>query len=360
MNSITYADARRFSFDLYMFEEPSPAVLTELDDLGVGVFVGPRLLGSIGQIALSASSLTRTIHENGPYDVVHSHILAANAITMLSARLASVPIRVSHIHGMIRADYRSAIRRTYLAVASWMTRCFATHYCACSRAAGEDWYGKRFFDTHGEVLANGIDVGRFMSVDSRELARLRQELQIDDGCLVIGNIGRFVESKNHRFLVDVFRVLQAQVPHSVLLLGGPDKSTLEELRLQVAKYDLEDSVRILGPRDDLPCLLHLIDVFVFPSKSEGLGIVVLEAQAAGTAVIASSAVPRETDMGLGLVQFLDLELSAQAWASAIIDSVGRVDVTERRRREAFDRSGYSVTGSAYRLQEIYSTERGRF
>jgi len=101
-------------------------------------------------------------------------------------------------------------------------------------------------------------------------------------------------------------------------------------------------------------LLHVIDVYVFPSKREGLGIAVLEAQAAGTPVLASSAVPIEVDVGLGLVQFLDLGEDAHTWAQAIAESTRWMSISEEHVREAFERSGYSVADTVCRLEAIYS------
>ena len=87
-------------------------------------------------------------------------------------------------------------------------------------------------------------------------------------------------SKNHQFLIKVFYEVVKKNQNSVLLLIGRG-SEIENIKNMVSELHLKDHVFFLGVREDIPDLLNLMDVFIFPSLYEGLGIVGIEAQATG-------------------------------------------------------------------------------
>ena len=133
-------------------------------------------------------------------------------------------------------------------------------------------------------------------------------------CPVFGHVGRFSKEKNHVFLLHVFAHIAQSVPSAKLLLvgRGPLEKEIRDLSLRLS---IEDSVMFLGVRDDIPDLLNVFDVFLFPSIWEGLGISAIEAQASGLPCLLSSSLPPISSITPS-VKSLALDEGEEAWAQA--------------------------------------------
>ena len=173
-----------------------------------------------------------------------------------------------------------------------------------------------FFNINDSVvLNNGIDIKKFKSGTDR--IKTRAKLGFKSGDFVIGNIGRFVELKNHTFLIDIFKEIHKTNPDSKLLLisgGGPLEDSIKK---RLAEYNLIDDTAILYNRSDINDLLNAMDVFILTSKWEGLGIVLIEAQISGLWTIASNVVPESTRIS-NHIEYLDLSTSPKYWAEKIL------------------------------------------
>ncbi|MGW5363363.1 glycosyltransferase family 4 protein [Actinopolymorpha pittospori] len=167
-------------------------------------------------------------------------------------------------------------------------------------------------------------------------------LGIDEASPVLLHVARIVEGKGHGDLVPLMRDVRRHFPDVRMLVVGT--GDLEEaFRRGLAREGLDDAVRLLGRRDDVPALLAAADVLVFPSRSEGMGLVVLEAMASGLPVVAY-ALPafeefaRDGDTGIfapvGVREDLTkavLELLGDEARRAAMGRAGRVTVAERFR-----------------------------
>lgn len=137
-----------------------------------------------------------------------------------------------------------------------------------------------------EVLLNGIPTRRFArGADARLAARATLGLAPD--ALLIGSVGRLVALKHHRLLLELMPALAAACPaiELVLLGDGPLRAELEAL---ADSLSIRGRVHLLGARDDVAQLLPALDVFALPSLTEGLSIALLEACAAGLAIVATA------------------------------------------------------------------------
>ena len=168
---------------------------------------------------------------------------------------------------------------------------YATDYFACSELAGRWLFGDKTFE-QGKVtiINNAIDLDKF-KYDEKVRKEKRKELNINDDTLVVGHIGRFVAQKNHTFLIDIFSELHKKEKNSILLLIGQGP-LIGEIKQKVETLGISDSVKFLGQRDDVNELYNAMDLFLFPSLYEGLGMVLIEAQANGLPCIASTEVPK--------------------------------------------------------------------
>src|SRR5690606_28941658 len=98
--------------------------------------------------------------------------------------------------------------------------------------------------------------------------------------LILGHIGRFDNQKNHTFLLQIFADLLIKKSNCILILIG-DGILRKKIELEAKNLGIIDKVKFLGVRTDIPQLLQMIDIFVFPSLYEGLPVTLIEAQAAG-------------------------------------------------------------------------------
>jgi glycosyltransferase involved in cell wall biosynthesis len=120
----------------------------------------------------------------------------------------------------------------------------------------------------------------------REGKHIRQELGIAADAFLVGNVGRLALQKGQRHLIAAMPSLLERVPRARAIIAG--SGDLEEyLRELAQELGVADQVHVLGPRKDVPALMHAIDVFAMPSIWEGFGLVLLEAMAAGRPIVAS-------------------------------------------------------------------------
>lgn len=138
------------------------------------------------------------------------------------------------------------------------------------------------------VIPNAIEVPNYR-YDPQLSRQVRQELGLGDS-LVVGHVGNANPAKNHPFLLEIFAALHQKRPDARLILVG---GGTERFRAKARSLGVEDAVLFAGVRKDAPRMLQAMDVFVFPSLYEGLGIVLVEAQSAGLPCVVSDTIPTD-------------------------------------------------------------------
>ena len=154
--------------------------------------------------------------------------------------------------------------------------------------------------------------------------------------------------KNHPFLIDVFKSVHDKNRNSKLLLVGTGNGQ-SNIREKVDNLGLSDSVFFLGNRGDVNRILQAMDVFLFPSLYEGLGIAALEAQAAGLPCIISDSVPSECRV-TDLAESLDLNLPIDEWADVVLEKQGTI---RKNTIDDIKKSGFDVKQNVVKLEEFY-------
>lgn len=246
------------------------------------------------------------------YDVAHLNLFQALSLSYAKlAAEAGVPVRVVHSHNA--ALRKSLGRPLKLALHRWGRKRYgkyATHRWACSAPAAEFMFGP---DAGYRFIPNGIETARFR-FDPAGRDEARRELGVEEGTLVLGNVGRLCEQKNQSFLLEVLARLRQDRPDSLLLLvgQGEDRPALEE---KAKSLGLEGAVLFYGATGRVEPLYWAMDVFLLPSRFEGLPVSLVEAQAAGLPALCSPAVTGEA--ALARVDFLPLE--PPLWAQAIVN-----------------------------------------
>jgi len=163
------------------------------------------------------------------------------------------------------------------------------------------------------VLNNGVDFSRFKVSETKEM--IRKELNISEDAFLVGHVGRFVPVKNHDMIIDVFYELckLKEKAHLLLVGSGELRSQIEE---KIKLMQLREKVTILEPRLDIPRIMKSLDVFIFPSLFEGLGIVLIEAQRMGVPCVVSEAIP-EAAFVSNLVLRMPKDSTPLQWAEKL-------------------------------------------
>lgn len=284
--------------------------------------------------------------EHKEYKVVHSHINENSGFVLKAAKKAGIECRVAHSHlSDLKLDYKYPFR----VYARRNLKGNVSDYFACSQRAGEWLFGKEI-SSSGKVIVlnNAVDTEKFkINKDIRD--KVRMELGIEDK-KVIGHVGRFNPQKNHEFLIDIFNEVYKKDKGIVLLLIG-DGYLKEKIEDKVKKLNLEQGVKFLGVREDIPELMQGMDLFLFPSQFEGLAVVMVEAQAAGLKVITSTGVTKESDI-TNNVEFIELSKGAEYWADIIINS----DFKKKDSIKMMISKGYDSTNNVKWLSDFYTNK----
>ncbi len=347
MNIYRNIDRQRVQFDFVIHAHGMTPLALEAQRMGAVIYTCPAF--TAGTAGKYVAWWKKFLKDHPEYRVVHSHVRSTAAIVLKLAKDLGRHT-VAHSHSTSSGSGLAAAVKNLL---QYPIRFVAHDFMACSVDAGRWLFGgKVCASDRYRTVPNAIDARRYRY--DREKARtLRQTLGYGDGDVVIGHVGRLTEPKNHLFILEVFRHLREKDGKYKLLLVG-DGELREQLLEAVSKLGLEDSVTLLGLRQDVPELMMAMDLFLFPSKWEGLGIVAIEAQAAGTPCLASTGVPLAAKIS-DLMDFYPLDRGAQAWAEKIaaLEPAPHPDLY----RTVAD-SGYDIEASARWIQGFYLEKAG--
>lgn len=283
---------------------------------------------------------------------VHSHMNFISGWYMLSAAIAKVPIRISHYHSTYPVEHKSVIRRLYIFLVRLLETMFSSHIIGCSKDALSS-FPKRVFRKREIVLHCSIYLDSF-NKKSIELKK-RFEFGLPGSSIVLGHIGRFTHVKNHLFLLKIFKEYKSIHDDSYLVLIG-DGELRNLVQHQAERIGLDKYIIFLHDRSDIPeIMLDVFDVLVFPSLYEGLGLVLIEAQASGIPIIISDVVPAEAIVVDRLAHILSLNDAPSLWAQAISESLHETN-TSTSREEAFSlvsSSDFNIKIGNRKLQDFY-------
>jgi glycosyltransferase involved in cell wall biosynthesis len=350
MTLYRHLDHTRVQFDLALAEGSECYYEEELRAAGARVLRYPAP-GSGSPLALHRA-LTRLLREQGPYAAVHSEMFLFSGYLLALAHRAGIPVRIAHSHAAV--DYRRVHlrRRVFRAAMGGLLRRHATHVFGCSPAAltallGANWGP----DPRVQVIPNPVDLAAYANLP-RDRARLREELGLPPAGPLLGFVGRLTPQKNLPFLLSFFAALSQVHPRARLVVAGEGslRPALEKWR---DERGLRDRVQLLGMRHDIPRLMGALDALLLPSVWEGLGTVVLEAQAAGTPCLCSEAVPATVDLGLHLVRRLPTDQGPAPWLSALSLALQTPRPSAEARQERFVATGHDAATLARRMEAVY-------
>lgn len=314
MNVYRNIDRSKVQFDFVSHRMEKCDYDDEITSLGGKIF----RIQSLGQSGpLTYTNELKKIMRNTDYAAVHSHTDYQSGFAALAGKMTHIKKRICHSHSNNWGKENSLKQRLTLKAMRTLIRFAATDYCACSEEAAGFLFGSSAADNgKTSILKNGIELNRFTNVEPELPMTIKQELNIPSHSKIIGHVGTFSPSKNHVFLLKILKQMTVEGIDVFAIMVG-DGSLRRDIEAEARYMGIFNRIRFLGVRADIPRLMKSFDVFVFPSLFEGFGIVTLEAQCAGTPCVVADTIPKLTDMGVDLVNYVSLDESLETWSSQI-------------------------------------------
>ena len=290
-------------------------------------------------------NIIKIIKKEGPFDVVHSHMDFFNGINLFAAFIARVPLRISHAHIEMDRKYLSTSKKIYNSIMRFFIRIFSNKKVGCSQNA--NLYINGVFE-NSIVVNNGINLDKFRGIYG---LKKHVDVNIDSNKINFITIGRIEEQKNPVFIVEIINELKKL--NSNIHLYWVGVGTLENrIKEMIKEYNLDEYITLLGKRSDIPDLLSNMNFMLFPSKWEGLGIVLIEAQSAGVPCFISNTIPKEANLGLCTV--LDLDRNAKEWSNKINMYIREKSYNNKVNEEVLNL--YNIKNVVKKLEKIYSKQ----
>ncbi len=256
---------------------------------GVEVQVLPPLRREIRPVhdLLALIQLVRLLRKLRP-TIVHTHSSKAGILGRWAAWFARVPVIMHTVHGYGITPRQPPWLRALLVGVERLTGLVTTHWVVVSHADLERGLRWGLFSRERVSLVRpGIDPGPFSTTLSEaRRARLRAELGVCDGELVVGTVACLKPQKAPLDFVAVAARVCRRLPSVRFVLVG-DGELRESVEVAIRQAGLQERLRLLGWRRDIPALLQALDVFLLTSHWEGLPRVLLEARASGLPVVAT-------------------------------------------------------------------------
>lgn len=288
---------------------------------------------------------TKKYFRENKIDIVHCHMTLMNFIPLIAAKKLGIKTRISHSHN---ADARKKpfVVKKIENVLKKISIKNATKLMACGDDAGKYMYGTKSF----YVLNNAVDLRKFeMSTNTR--INERQKLKINDETIVLGHIGRFVEQKNHIFLLNLLKeILKDKKNIKLILVGdGEERKKIEDMAVSMK---IKDNIIFTGIMEDTARMYNVFDIFLLPSLWEGLPVVALEAQASGLKCIFANTVDKNVIIDNENAELLELNL--KVWKEKIIELIDSKAYLQRRTNEKkFVERNLEIRNEALKLKKIY-------
>lgn len=330
MNIYEQIDKSKIQFDIILHLRKEKDYVSRIEEMGGTVYQLPRLSRKPFS---NLKKLYRIVRDN-QYKIVIRH--TANALItpqLLAARLAGA-YTICHSHN--ETDPQKFLHR----LGRLLMRIAANERFSCSPRAGAWMFGRKKYT----VVHNAINIKKFQYNSDAE-QKIRKEFGLKTQH-VYGYVANFLESKNHVYLLSIFRELLKLDADAKLFCVG-DGTLRETIELQVKRLGLEGNVVLTGMRNDVEDFMSCFDMMIFPSKFEGLPLTIIESQAAGLPCLMSDAVTSDVIVTEGLVETESLDAVPQIWAERAFKTAGKIPADSKGANrvcqyESIAKAGYDI------------------
>ena len=345
MNLYRNIDREKIQFDFILDHSSERFFEDEVLKLGGKIYDLPAFNGT--NMLTVKSSWKKFLNDHPEYRILHSHIRSYASLYIPIAKRKGI-VTIIHSHSISNGTGLKSIMKSIL---QFPLRFQADYFWACSLEAGRWLFGEKVCKSKKfKVVKNGILVDEFI-YDKLKRHKIREEFNLSQNDKVIGFIGRIAEPKNPLFIIEVFEeIFKLDRKVKLLIVGEGDMcSSVKKL---VHSKGLDTSVIFAGGRNDANALLSAMDVFIFPSFWEGLGISLIEAQASGIQCYCSENIPSSAII-TNLVTVLELDKGAKEWALRIVNDMKGEMKRENHSKEIID-LGYDVKETSLFVQDFYT------
>jgi len=346
MNYYRNMDKSSIVFDFAMLYESKDNVNEEIKALNGNIFKLP--CPSILKGAKQFKKELNNILSKNDYDIIHLHMPTFQGFVKSVIKNKNIKL-VIHSHSTKLAhNFLRSIRNRLLICGINKN---VDGRLACTELAGKNLFGKGFLKRNNDkILTNAINLKDFQ-FDEKMRIRIRRLLGLNSNDIVVCNVGRFVNGKNHERLIDIFNILQRKQFNLKLCLIG-DGCLKDKIVKKIRMLKLENKVILLGNRNDVNQVLQGMDIFVFPSSFEGLGIVLIEAQAAGLLCFASEGCPKDVEVTKNIFR-IPLSKSDEYWANLILSKSNKE--WNKNTIAEITQNNYNIVDEANKLLDIYKS-----
>lgn len=314
----------------------------------------------------------RRLLAGGSYAVIHDHQDYTSGWHFLLAGRHLPPIRITHVHNpayQIRNNYGVTLTRRFTAmIGKRLVARYATHITGTSRqVVGE--YGfddPPFHRIPRRALHCGFDAARFSGDAEAAKASVCAEFGWPPEAKILlfagrtdisPNLGHPQNHKNAGFAVHLGIQCGKLDPLIHMIMCGAPSEATPILQERILTAGCAGRIVLAGIRRDIERFMLASNVLLFPSRGEGLGMVAVEAQAAGLPVLASTAVPRECLVVDGMVSFLEVSPDSTLWVRAVQDILAKECHDRSRCNAIVAESAFAIRNSVYELSKIYSSKK---
>lgn len=311
MNVYRNIDREKIQFDFLLNTDKKGVFEDEIEKLGGRVF---RVSSRNESFLKNKRELEEFFYKHREYRCVHCHFSNLSYLMPLKiAARAGIPTRIIHSHSTHLPS--NPLHKVLHEYNRRKLDSIATDFYACSDLAGKWLFGGTKGYEKQVIVNNGIQTEKYV-YDEEVRKNIRVQLGVENK-IVIANVGRLSEPKNHIFLLNVFAELKKNDLNTVLVLvgDGPEKERIEN---RIEELGIGNSVMMLGLRQDVPQLLQSFDCFLMPSKWEGFPVALIEAEAAGLPAYVSDKVTMQAKVNEN-VKYLSLDDGFEKWANQILD-----------------------------------------
>lgn len=346
MNYYHYMDKNTFHFDFLCNSYNKIAFEEEIISNGSQTFHFPARSKNYKKYKKELKNFFE--NNASKYDAIWVNVCSlANIDYLKMAKKYGIKRRIIHSHNSQNMDSR--LRGILHKYNKKRIAYYVTDFWSCSKEASE-WFYDSSIIKKSIIISNAIDVEKYCFDDVKR-KKLRRDLKWEEN-YIIGNIGRLHFQKNQMFILDIFEKLIKKEPKVRLILigDGEDKTKLEK---EIDKKKLNKYVHMAGIQKDICGWLSTFDLFLFPSKFEGLSMAAMEAQANGVPMLASdSVIPKEVKINPSFI-FWNLENSAESWAEEILNIKENINrVSQKEIVDNFTMRGYEIHTEAKKLEKL--------
>lgn len=288
------------------------------------------------------------------YDVVHVDASTPfDVFVAIAAKFARVKTIVMHSHND-DFDTKKPLRDILIPIYKLLMKLVVTDYFTISEESAKFMFPSSVYKSKKYTLIrNGVDSRKY-AFNNETRTHIREKLGVNDK-IVIGHVGRFVYQKNHDFILEAFEKFHSLHPNSVLLLVG-EGELFKKMQDKAAQMQIQDSVIFFGVTYDIPQVLHAMDLFIFPSRFEGLGIVAVESQANGVPTVCADTIVEE-------VNITDCFFRVNGWDTNIwAKEMYNVYTTTPHTSDCRDQiaaGGYDIRKTVEELEKFYLTSANK-